>query len=241
MPDDPILGDAFGNALLARLDGGDARIIIERDDGFVDADVSDYSTLVEDDALWKWIRARLGSRVLDIGAGAGRASIALQRDRVDVVALDVSPGCLDVCRRRGVTNTFEGTITRLAATTPTPFDSLLALGNNLGLMGSRATALEFFAAARALSTPDARLVGTMLDPYRTTNPVHLAYHERNRAAGRASGNVRLRVRHQNVASDWFDLLWVSPDELSEIAHEHGWELVATEPAGIIYGAELRPG
>jgi hypothetical protein len=79
----------------------------------------------------------------------------------------------------------------------------------------------------------------MLDPYPTTNPVHLGHHERNRAAGRLPGNVRIRVRHQNQATDWFELLWVSPDELGSLAEQHGWDLVATEPSGVIYGAELR--
>lgn len=236
----PQLGDAFGVALLDELDGARSTIVIERDDGFLDVDGSDYFTEVADDALWLWMRSRVGPRVLDVGAGAGRAALRLQRDGVDVVALDVSPGCVEICKRRGVAKTFLGTIDQLAATSPDAFDSLLCLGNNLGLIASPEAAGRFFTAARALGGPDMRIVGTMLDPYDTENPIHLASHERNRAAGRLAGAVRIRVRYQNLATDWFELLWVSPDELGQIAQQSGWELTAVQPAGIFYAAELRP-
>jgi hypothetical protein len=98
----------------------------------------------------------------------------------------------------------------------------------------------FFRAARDIGTDNVRLVGTMLDPFVTDNPVHLAYHESNRAAGRLPGNVRIRVRCQDLASDWFDLLWLSVEELQTIALRCDWEMTAVEPVGIIYAVELQP-
>ena len=235
----PTIGDAFGTALLERLEGRDSAIVIERDDGLVDVDGSDYFGDVEG-ALWQWMRARLGRRVLDVGAGAGRGAIRLQRERVDVVALDVSPGCVEVCRRRGVDETFLGTVEQLANAQPRPFDTLLALGNNVALIGSPEKAGAFLDAARAVGTTDVRIVGTMLDPYLTDNPAHLEYHERNRARGRLGGNVTMRVRYETLATAWFELLWASPRELSGICAAHGWALTATEPMGILYAVELRP-
>jgi SAM-dependent methyltransferase len=103
-PRDPVVGDAFGEGLLAALAGEPYRVVNERDDGHVDVDTSDYLGRVEDDPHWSWIEPRLGERVLDIGAGGGRASVPLEEAGVDVTALDVSPGALEVCRRRGVTS-----------------------------------------------------------------------------------------------------------------------------------------
>ncbi|MCA1694108.1 MAG: class I SAM-dependent methyltransferase [Actinobacteria bacterium] len=171
---EPELGDAFGVALLDALNGGASAIVIERDDGFVDTDGSDYFGDIEDDPLWRWIRPRLGDRVLDLGAGAGRGSMRLQSEGVDVTALDVSPGCIEVCSRRGARSTFLGTIEQLAENKPSAFDTVLALGNNLGLMGSPEQAKHFFGAARSLGGGDARIVGTMLDPHLTDDPDHSA-------------------------------------------------------------------
>lgn len=237
---DPRLGDAFGAALLARLDGADPSIVMERDDGYIDVDTSDYFADVAEDPLWSWISPRIEGRVLDIGAGAGRAATRLQAEGHDVVALDVSPGCTEVCRRRGVEETFDGTIEQLAATRPETFDTLVAIGNNLGLLGTPETAGAFLNSARAVGTPKARLVGTILDPYVTDDPLHLAYHQANRRTGRLAGEVRLRVRFRDLATDWFSLLWASADELEEVCARHGWHIAATEPHGIVYAAELRP-
>lgn len=237
---EPLVGDAFGKALLERLEGAGSTIVMERDDAFVDVDASDYFGEVDDDPLWHWIRPRLGRRVLDIGAGAGRGALRLQSQGVDVVALDVSPGCVEVCRRRGVENTFLGTIEELSNAQPERLDSLVALGNNLGLIGSPRAAGAFFDAASAVGTNDVRIVGTMLDPYLTDSAIHLAYHQRNRERGRLAGNITIRVRYQNLATAWFDLLWASPSELNDICAAHGWVLADIERLGVQYAAELHP-
>jgi SAM-dependent methyltransferase len=239
---EPIRGDSFGQALLARYEGRSSVIVIERDDGFAEVDAStDYFADAEADPHWAWIAERVTGRVLDIGAGAGRAALTLQRAGHDVVALDVSPAAVEICRRRGVTSTFEGTVADLAAAEPPPqpFDAFVAIGNNLGLMGSRAGAGPFLDALRALGAPGARLVGTMLDPYRTDDPDHLAYHEANRRAGRLGGEIRIRVRYRRTATDWFGLLWASADELAAIAADNGWAVTDTTGGeSPLYAAEL---
>lgn len=89
--------------------------------------------------------------------------------------------------------------------------------------------------------PDWALVGTIRDPYRTDEPVHLAYQEANREAGRMSGEVRWRTRFQRLADPWHSILWASREELAELAARVGWQLMETTPAGdAIYGAVLRP-
>jgi len=234
----PVEGDAFGQALLAQLDGEQATIVIERDDGLVDIDGSDYFSAPVGPE-WDWISARLTGRVLDVGCGAGRGALALQGMGLDVVALDVSPGALEVARRRGVEATFLGTVEDLAAADPEHFDHFLGLGNNLGLMASPARAVSFLDALRRIGTKDAALVGTMLDPYITTEVVHLAYHEANRAAGRLGGEVRIRVRYRRTATPWFGLLWASPAELDDVARGAGWR-VTDLLEGALYAADLRP-
>lgn len=236
----PTIGDAFGQALLVQLDGGEARIVYERDDGFVDSDTGNYfKPLDEWDELDRWCLQQAEGRVLDIGAGGGRASLALQDRGQDVVALDVSPGVIEVCRRRGVRETFLGDITQLAQDPSQKFDSFLALGNNLGLLGNPARAAEMFEAFTALARPGAKVIGTCGDPCTgTAPPRHASYHERNRQAGRMPGQIKLRTRFHNITTEWFDLLLMSPEDLGGLARASGWDLVETQ-AGQLYGAVLR--
>ncbi|MDQ3106496.1 MAG: hypothetical protein M3Q68_01655 [Actinomycetota bacterium] len=78
-----------------------------------------------------------------------------------------------MCRQRGVSETFLGTIDTLADTDVDSFDTFLCLGANLGLVGHPERASVFFSALARLSSPDGRLVGTMLNPYATGVPAHL--------------------------------------------------------------------
>ena len=235
----PVEGDAFGQALLARQEGKVGDIVSERDDGLVELDPFDYFSPPHG-PVWDWVVARAGHRILDIGAGAGQAALALQAMGRQVLALDVSPGAVEVCRRGGVASTFLGTVLDLAATGPVPFDSFIAI-NSLSIVFSPTQAVGFHDALRAIGHPDSPLVGTILDPYRTDAPVHLAYQEANRAAGRMAGEVRWRVRFQRLADAWHSILWACPEELAEIAGRAGWRLVETTPtAEARYGALLRP-
>ena len=241
----PLAGDAFGQALLARQEGRGGDLFAERDDGLLERDPFDYFAPPHG-PLWDWVVARVGHRILDIGAGAGREALALQALGRQVVALDVSPGAVDVCRRRGVVCTYLGTVHDVAATGPVPFDSFLALNSLSYVFGSNDPA-GFLAALSTLGQPNAALVGTIRDPYGTTEPVHLAYHAANRAAGRMAGEVRWRTRFQRVADPWHAIVWASREELAEMADRVGWRLVETTPpaaapgvnVGAVYGAELR--
>lgn len=236
----PAIGDAFGQALLNRFDGADVLdVIYERDDGLVNADTSDYFLEPPNwPELDRWAIDRCRGRVLDLGAGAGRASLALQALGMEALALDLSPGAIETCRRRGVRETFVGEITDLAATSPQKFDTFAALGNNLGLLGTAARAAEMFDAFAALSNDGATIVGTCLDPTAGDAPEwHASYHERNRAAGVPPGQIRLRTRFRNITTEWFDLFWMSPDELDGLARQSGWQVTEVLP-GLLYGAVL---
>lgn len=209
--------DAFGQMLL---DGADSEIV-ERDDGFVSTAMLIYFApvrrwgAVERRAL-RWVRGR----VLDVGVGAGRVALELQERSREVVAIDVSQGAVQVARRRGVRDV------RLLALEDVDeslgqFDTLVMFGNNFGLFGSRAKARRLL---RQLRPFVRRIVATSNDPSKTDDPVHLAYHERNRKRGRMPGQLRLRIRYRDLIGPWFEYLIVSPDEMAEIVEGTGWEI-----------------
>jgi SAM-dependent methyltransferase len=222
-PGQPVLGDAMGEALLDALAGRPQPLVVERDDGFVVVDGIRYlGTLDERD---EWAVSHLTGRVVDVGAGAGRAALVLQERGQQVTALDTSPGAVRACRQRGVSDVYLGTPGQAAADGMAGgFDSALLLGNNIGLLGSREAAGPFLADLGALLRPGAVIVGTASDPYRTGQRAHLDYHELNRQRGRLPGHATIRVRYQRLATGWFDWLIPSPGELEELARPAGWQI-----------------
>ena len=195
--------------------------IIERDDGFITSAGLNYFAPVR---RWPAVERRalrfVRGRVLDVGVGAGRVALELQARGREVVAIDVSPGAVEVARNRGVSDVrllaFEEVDASLGH-----FDTVVMYGNNFGLFGSRAKARRLL---RRLRPFVARIVATSNDPYATEDLAHLAYHERNRGRGRMSGQLRLRVRYRDLVGPWFEYLIVSPDEMADIVESTGWQL-----------------
>lgn len=243
MPDEPVTGDAFGAILVSELDSRGAIEVVERDDGFVG--VTPAVRYFSSPEAWNPLDVAAvdacRGRVLDVGAGAGRAALELQGRGLDVLALDTSADAIRVCQRRGVRATFTGTVHALAAQRPEPVDTFLLLGNNLGLLESPQAAPGFLAALAALSGPGATVLGVGNDPYTTQDAVHLGYHERNRVAGRAAGQLRIRVRHRRLATSWFDYLLSSPPELEQLVAGTAWRLadVRSEDGGGYLAALVR--
>jgi dipeptidyl aminopeptidase/acylaminoacyl peptidase len=73
-----------------------------------------------------------------------------------------------------------------------------------------------------MTSEEGRIIAASNDPYKTDNPDHLAYHAANRARGRISGQMRIRVRYKRYASPWFDWLLVSKKEMESILEGTGW-------------------
>jgi SAM-dependent methyltransferase len=222
----PRIGDAFGLMLQAHLDGKAAMELVERDDGFLNGRPQDlyFAPPADWSALERRMLDRLDGPTLDIGAGAGRFALALQERGVPAMALDTSPGAVRVCSSRGVRATVCASVQRHARDAPGAYRRFLLAGNNLGLLASAEAAPGFLAALAAMSTPDATVVAQGTDPYGTDDPLHLAYHERNRRDGRMGGQLRLRTRYRNLASDWFDYLLLTQDELAELLRDTDWTL-----------------
>ncbi len=184
---EPILGDAFGMALDAYLRGEDkGEHAVERHDGLLEWMTAE--PYFGGPTAWLDVESTVADRcvgaVLDIGAGAGRFALELQERGHRVVALDISHGAVEVCRRRGVSETFEGTIFDLGEEQRS--DTFRAMGNTLGLLGSAAAAPGFLLRLAAMANPGARLLGTGRDAMATADPAHLRYHEFNRSRGSTS-------------------------------------------------------
>jgi SAM-dependent methyltransferase len=220
--------DAFGLALLAYLRGeGDAAEIVERDDGFLEGmPVGEwyFSPYRRWPAVERAALREARGRVLDIGCGAGRHALHLQARGLDVTGIDISPLAIRVARHRGLRRARVLPIEAIDRLPEGAFDTVLLLGNNLGLLRSRAKAPPILRRLHRLTADGGRVIAGTSDPYRTTNPAHLAYHRRNRRRGRMGGQIRMRVRYEATATRWFDYLFVSRPELRGLLRGTGWRV-----------------
>jgi SAM-dependent methyltransferase len=217
--------DGYGQLLLAALDDPGVAEIVERDDGFISADPSPREVYLAPFRRWpahhRQAMRYVRGRALDVGAGAGRVALHLQERGHDVVAIDVSPGAIEVCRRRGVRDARVIGIDDLDDSIG-PLDTIVMLGNNFGLVANPKKAKRLLRRFHRLTSPDGRIVAETRSVYTTDDPVHLDYQERNRERGRMSGQIRLRIRFRRAATPWFDYLMVSQPELADLVEGTGW-------------------
>jgi len=218
--------DAFGLALWDHLHGKARGAVIERDDGTVET-LGNLGAFFERPRDWperqrRAIRLARG-RVLDAGCGGGRVALYLQGKGLDVCGIDYSPLAVKACRSVGLKHAKV-----LSATQVKPrlgvFDTVIMYGNGFGLLGNPRTARWWLRRMCSATSPAARIIAEANDPYRTKDPMHLAYHRRNRRRGRKAGQVRIRVRYRNLATPWFDWLLVSKAEMRQLVAGTGWRV-----------------
>lgn len=235
---EPQIGDAFGRVLRrcweAGASPGVAFEIIERDDGHIG--VGDAARYFDGPDRFspaeRWGCGQVAGRILDVGCGAGRHAVTLMASGHEVVGLDVSPGALSVARERGV-RAVRGSVGNVSASIG-PFDTIVLLGNNLGLLGRRENARVALEQLAGVTRPTARLIGSGLDPYTTDDPEHHAYHDLNRRRGRMPGHLRIRVRDGRLTTEWFDYVFLSETELVELLDGTPWRLSGVEHDGRNY-------
>jgi len=219
--------DAYGQEIWAYFEGRRSFEIVERDDGYLDvskgpklyfADYKDWS-----DHEKKAIQLVRG-KVLDIGCGAGRHSLYLQNKGLDVTGIDNSPLAIKVCKARGLKQARVLSIFEIDKLKSHSFDTIILLGNNLGLFGSSENAKSLLKRFYKLTTSRGLILAESRDPYKTDDPFHLEYHKLNKKRGRLPGQLRIRIRFEKYVGEWFDYLLVSKNEMKEILKSTGWRV-----------------
>ena len=92
-----------------------------------------YRSYSEMDELETYALSLCRGNILDVGAGSGCHSLYLQEQDMTVDAIDISPGCIDVMRQRGVKEVYH---TNLFSLENVEYDTILMLMNGIGICGS---------------------------------------------------------------------------------------------------------
>lgn len=218
--------DAFGQEIWACYKDEEASEIVERDDGYFNASKGPgiYFSEYED---WNPIERRamefVKGRVLDIGCGAGRHSLYLQKMGFDVLGIDSSPLAIKVCKLRGLKRARVMSIEELNFK-PDSFDTVIMLGSNFGLFGSFEKARRLLKKLHKMTSGNGLIIVRTRDTYKTDIADHLEYHKLNKEKGRMAGQLRIRIRFRKCIGKWFDYLIVSKKEMGEILKGTGWKI-----------------
>lgn len=163
-------------------------------------------------------------RVLDIGCGVGRHGLYLQKQGLDVTGIDNSPACVKLAKLRGYKRARLMGITEIQEFPAGSFDTAIMMGGNFGLFGGYHRARRLLRALDRITSRSGRIIAETVNPYSTKERPHRRYHQLNRRRGRMGGQLRLRVRHEDIVGEWFDYLLVSQKELKSILSGTSWQI-----------------
>lgn len=157
-------------------------------------------------------------RILDVGAGSGCHSLALQGMGKEVCAIDISPRSVAVMQKRGVAdarllNIYDKTLTG-------KFDTILMLMNGTGIVGRIDKFPEFFFRINELLSEDGQV---LID---SSDLIYLYENEDGSVDidlnGRYYGEVDFVMQYKNMKGESFDWLYVDFDTLSFHAEQNGF-------------------
>lgn len=157
-------------------------------------------------------------RVLDVGCGAGSHSLYLQKHTgCQVTAIDISPGAINICKQRGITNAEVKNIFELEEG---DFDTLLLLMNGSGIIGRLDQIDHFFIHLKKLLAPGGQM---LLD----SSDLSYLFMEDDGgmwidAAAGYYGEMQYKMLYKEESTDWFDWLYIDYNTLQNAANYHGF-------------------
>lgn len=162
-------------------------------------------------------------RILDVGAGAGCHSIALQEMQKDVTAVEISPLSVKTMKARGVKNVIEQDFFTLTD----KYDTILMLMNGIGIVGAKANMPAFFKHVDSILADNGQLILDSSDiSYVFEDEDGIIYLPEG---DRYYGELEYEMQYRDVKGDSFPWLYIDFETLQDLAAEHGFkaQLVAS--------------
>jgi len=154
--------------------------------------------------------------VLDVGAGAGSHALYLQDKGLDVTAIDISEGAVEVMKARALKNPLHINVQELVNE---KYDSILLLMNGIGISGKLQSLPDFLSHLKNLLLPGGRIILDSTDlRYLFLEEDGSFWIDLNAAY---YGEVKYKYSYDNMEGDWFSWLFIDEDNLKEIAESIG--------------------
>ncbi|MFW9769260.1 MAG: methyltransferase domain-containing protein, partial [Candidatus Thorarchaeota archaeon] len=189
--------DTFGKIMRDVVEGKDSSYIIERDDGFIRYTSGDSYIKPIDEWNESERKAMEGIKgpVLDVGCGVGRVGDYVKSIGLEYYGVDLSPLAVEMCHKRGHSKTYVMSADDIKLDC-SDFRTVILFGNNFGIMGDPKGVVRMLKGFHHVTTNDSVILAGSLDPFKTDDEMHLAYHEKNRAEGKPPGLLRLRNKYR---------------------------------------------
>lgn len=157
-------------------------------------------------------------RILDVGAGAGCHSLALQHMGKQVTAIDISPLAVATMRDRGVKEVLQQDFFTLDG----QYDTILMLMNGIGIVGSLSRMPAFFMQVDHLLTPGGQLLCDSSD-------ICYIFEDEDGIIDLTGiegyyGELNYQMQYKNVKGEEFPWLFIDPETLKEQALAHGFKV-----------------
>ena len=154
--------------------------------------------------------------ILDVGAGAGCHSLALQAMGKQVTAIDISPLCVETMRDRGVDKVLEQDFFTLSG----QYDSIIMLMNGIGIVGSLSRLPAFFMQLDALLAPGGQLLCDSSD-------ICYVFEDEDGFIDLTGidgyyGELTYQMQYRGIKGEPFPWLFIDPETLREQALQHGF-------------------
>ncbi len=157
-------------------------------------------------------------KVLDIGCGAGSHALYLQNEKkLDITAIDISEGAIEVCKKRGIDHAIVQDIFDFKNNT---FDTLLLVMNGSGIIGTLSNIDRFFTHIKTLLNPGGQVLLDSSDiSYLFTDDDGGFWVD---ASVGYYGEMRYQLKYKKQESDWFDWLYIDYNTLQNAANANGF-------------------
>jgi SAM-dependent methyltransferase len=153
-------------------------------------------------------------RVLDVGAGAGSHALVLQENNLELLAIDISPGAVQVMQKRGVKKCKQIEALELKNE---KFDTVLLLMNGIGISGKKENLASLLEHLLSLLNPNGQILFDSTD-------LRYLYEEEDGSFwidlnGPYYGEMNFTYSYNRQKGKSFDWLYIDKASLEEIAEQ----------------------
>ena len=158
-------------------------------------------------------------KTLDVGAGAGCHSLALQEKGIDVIAVDISPLSVETMKQRGVRNVLCQDFFTLSGQ---KYDTILMLMNGIGIVGTLERMPEFFKQLDRILSLGGQLLCDSSDISYVFEDEYgfIEYPEEDGYYGELS----FRMQYKDCIGEPFPWLYIDADTLKSVAEDNGYDV-----------------